>query len=531
MTSNSDTSYDEIPYHGAAFAKTHPDSLATAARLCGLTPPDVEHCRILELGCAIGGNLIPMAAGLPGSRCLGIDLSPRQIEMGQALASAAGVDNVELRAMSILEVDEQFGEFDYIICHGVYSWVPRPVQDKILDICGKHLAPQGVAYVSYNTYPGWHLRGMIREMFRYHTQLFQNPLERVAQARAFLEFLKQAWEIRDPDHTFGRIFRDEFKELELAPDSYVFHEHLEEVNEPLYFHEFNERANKAALQYMWELDASILAGSLPYAEMQVLDKLTSDLIRREQYFDFIRDRTFRRTLLCHAGLPLIRKPEVSAVTGMYVTAIVKPVSEKPDLNSTQPETFRGDPQRAEENLSATTNRPIAKRLFAALYDAFPHSLSVVELSRRVADWRSELPPEMIADEPMADLATVADQLLQLHLSGLAQLHVHVPRFVTTVSKCPQAHPLTRQMAIQSSRVTNGRHRDIVLEDLERFLLHHLDGQHSAEELLELVLQSTTQDSSEPPPALVPTSDEGRLQLADQIQAVLCRLANQALLIG
>lgn len=524
------TSYDEIPYDGKAFSKTHPDALATAARLCGMSPPDLEHCRILELGCANGGNLVPMAAELPGSRCVGIDLSPRQIETGQALAKDSGVENVELKAMSILEVDEAFGEFDYIICHGVFSWVPRFVQDKILQICRQNLASNGVAYISYNTYPGWHLRGLVREMFCYHTQPFQNPLERVAQARGFLEFLKKAWEFRDPDGTFGRVLKDEFEELEWAHDSYIFHEHLEEVNDPLYFHQFAERAGAADLQYLWELDASVLAGSLPEAEMHVLDQLSNDLIRREQYFDFIRNRTFRRTLLCHANVPVCRQPVASAVREMHVTARVNPVSEKPDLHSIQPETFRSPKVNADAELSVTTNRPIAKRLFVELSCAAPASIPVQELACRVVAWRSELPAELAENEPMADLDSLSKQLLQLHLSGLVQLHVHVPRFVTTISKRPVAHPLSRQMAARGPRVTNRRHLDVLLEDLHRFLLHHLDGEHTFEDLQKLVMQSVMENagSEEPPSSL--HSEEGQRQVDESIRAALSGLAQQALLV-
>src|SRR5262245_58637378 len=170
------TSYDEIPYSNTAFSYTHPDCLATVAALYGLTPPPVDRCRVLELGCGRGGNLIPMALALPDSRFLGIDLSARQIASGQEMVTALGLANIELRPFSILDVDESFGLFDYIICHGVYSWVPAEVQDKILAICARNLAPNGVAYVSYNTYPGWHQRGTVREMLCYHVQQFREPM-------------------------------------------------------------------------------------------------------------------------------------------------------------------------------------------------------------------------------------------------------------------------------------------------------------------------------------------------------------------
>jgi SAM-dependent methyltransferase len=158
-----ETTYDQVPYESHPFAQTHPDRLATVATLLGMAPTPVEHCRVLELGCASGGNLIPMAAGLPESTFTGIDLSQSAIVAGQAMVASLQLTNIDLRHASILEADGELGIFDYIICHGVYSWVPPEVQDRILEICARNLAPNGVAYVSYNTYPGWHARGTIRE--------------------------------------------------------------------------------------------------------------------------------------------------------------------------------------------------------------------------------------------------------------------------------------------------------------------------------------------------------------------------------
>src|SRR6516165_7913322 len=159
MSKVPETSYDEIPYSNNAFYHTHPDCLATVATLFGMKPAPVQACRVLELGCGRGGNLIPMATSLPTSRFVGIDLSARQIAGGQEAVESLGLTNVELKQLSILDVDSDFGRFDYIICHGVYSWVPAAVQEKILEICAQNLAPSGIAYISYNCYPGWHLRG------------------------------------------------------------------------------------------------------------------------------------------------------------------------------------------------------------------------------------------------------------------------------------------------------------------------------------------------------------------------------------
>src|SRR5271169_6418311 len=180
------TAYDEIPYPGSAFSRTHPDRLAVMAILFGMAPAPVARCRVLEIGCGDGGNLIPMAFGLPESSFTGVDLAESAIARGQELIGRLGLRNIQLRYLDLMDVDSGFPEFDYIIAHGVYSWVPPQVAEKILDICKSHLAEQGVAFVSYNTYPGGHLLDTIREMMQFHMRNIHIPRERLRQARELL---------------------------------------------------------------------------------------------------------------------------------------------------------------------------------------------------------------------------------------------------------------------------------------------------------------------------------------------------------
>jgi len=154
IVSEAETSYDAVPYSEYVFPYTHPASVGAVAALFGMRPADPAHCRVLELGCCTGANLIPMAYDLPGSEFVGIDLSRRQIDDGRRTIAALSLTNIDLRPGSILDVDESYGTFDYIIAHGVYSWVPAEVREKLLAVCKANLKPDGVAYVSYNTYPG-----------------------------------------------------------------------------------------------------------------------------------------------------------------------------------------------------------------------------------------------------------------------------------------------------------------------------------------------------------------------------------------
>jgi SAM-dependent methyltransferase len=254
MTDHTATSYDALPYPSGSYPETHPDRLATLGRLFGLRPAPVEECRVLELGCASGGNLIPMAATLPGSLFIGIDSSQRQIVAGRTIVRELGLDNITLDAMSLLDVPPDAGPFDYILCHGVYSWVPLAVQEGILCVCKQNLAPQGIAYVSYNTLPGWHIRLAVREMLLIHTRGQADPQARLAEGRKFLSFLAGA--VPERFGAYRQALKEEEERLRQKADGYVLHDELEEENHPVYFHEFAQRAAAAGLQFLAEADVA-----------------------------------------------------------------------------------------------------------------------------------------------------------------------------------------------------------------------------------------------------------------------------------
>ena len=315
------TSYDELPYINRAFPQTHPDRLATLARLFGLQPPDVDTCRVLELGCASGDNLIPMALELPNARFVGVDLSARQIEQGRQRVRVLGLANVELRHGNVADVDAAWGKFDYIVSHGIYSWVPAPVREMILAICRDNLAANGVAYVSYNTLPGWHVRRMIRDMMIYHSAQFPGAIAKVQQARGLLDFLAQSTPTTSP---YGMTLQHELDAIRNEPDAYLFHEHLEETNEPLYFHQFAEAAGRHGLDYLAEADfGDMLVSNFPAKVAETLRRIATDIIRMEQYMDFVRNRMFRQTLLVHRGAAIRRNLDGRALKGLLVNSGVR----------------------------------------------------------------------------------------------------------------------------------------------------------------------------------------------------------------
>jgi len=469
MTTSIAATYEDIPYTSSAYPRTHPRNLEAIATLFGLQPSGLAGCRVLELGCAAGGNIIPVAEEFPGASFLGIDISPRQIEDGCKIVADLGLANIELRAADLMEIDETWGAFDYIICHGVYSWVPGDVQEKILDICSGNLTPNGVAVVSYNIYPGWHFRGIVRDMMRYHVDQSSDPHEQVAQARAALDFLVEACGEESP---YGQLLRGELDSLRKTDDSYIYHEHLETFNEPIYFHEFIERVESHGLQYLAESTVSrMLTAHLPESTREKLEQIP--LVRREQYIDFMYDASFRSTLLCHQGVEVTRDLTDASLGRFHVQLAEKTGPLDADYQSDAAVTFNLKGNKL------TVAMPLIKAALVQLGRMWPVAVSADELYGQALGLIGRSPDDENADLPVDAL----HYLLRLALQADAlAFHVTPVRCTSTVSERPVATLVARYQALCEGLVTNTWHRTIKLDLLGRFVLQRADGEHTAAEI-------------------------------------------------
>ncbi len=454
--------YEEIDYPGAAYPETHPDRLATMAVLSGMRPAAPERCRVLELGCGDGGNLIPIAFGLPESRSTGVDLCGSSIRKGQAMAAALGLGNIALHELDLREISPRFGQFDYIIAHGLYSWVPAVVRERILAIAAANLAPQGVAYVSYNTYPGGHLRRMVREMMLFHIAGLTEPQQQLEQARALLRMLADA---QAPGEVHRGFLSAEVDRLCVGTPGILYHDELAPVYQPFYFHEFIEQAGRHGLEYLAEAKFSDLRlPPLPPAASELLDRLGDDFIRKEQYLDFLRCRCFRRTLLCHREVALDRKVEAERIRGLAVASPLRPVAAEPDLSAGAVQEFRGP-----TGVSATTAHPLTKAALWELGSVWPEALLFPELLERLA---------------VQDAAALSELLLQACAAGLVELRVSSPRLAAKAAERPVSSPLARLQALEQDVVTTLRHSMVRLDgERERHFLRLLDGTRDRAALL------------------------------------------------
>jgi methyltransferase-like protein/2-polyprenyl-3-methyl-5-hydroxy-6-metoxy-1,4-benzoquinol methylase len=517
--------YDAVLYPGFALAQAHPDRLATLATLFGMKPADVAHCRVLELGCGDGTNLISVALGLSQAECVGIDLAAAGIRKGQAVVQELGLKNVTLRHMSILDVERDFGGFDFIVAHGIYSWVPPDVRDKILTICKENLAENGVAYVSYNTYPGGHLREMVREMMLFHVREFTEPKQRVEQARALIKFVTES-SSTEPT-VYQMILQKELERITEFRDSSLFHDDLGEYNNPIYFYRFVEHAARHGLKYLSEANIrEMQTGVFPPEVVEVLNRISNDRIAKEQYLDFLQCRRFRQTLLCHEDRELDDESRPEKVTHLYIASPMQPESAHVDVRSHDALAFLGP-----KNSSIKTDNPLVKAAMVALGEAWPQALhfsNLLAMAREVSGRASAHEAGMNEDAQV-----LGDMLLRAYAGGIVEFHVHPPRLAPQPSERPAASPLARLQNREGNKVTTLRHHSIGVDDaLGRQLLQLLDGSRDRAALLNDLFASVesgaiaVEKDGEP----VKNLQEVRQVLATELERNLEKLARLALLI-
>ena len=308
MTTNTNdvqqTIYSELGYKSMPFPYTTPATLEAYAALVGISAPNPKTARVLELGATYGGNIISQALFNPDATFVGIELSQEQVEKGNEVIANAGLTNVSLVQSDIASIGSEIGTFDYIIAHGVYSWVDDGVKDALLRLIDEHLAEDGIAYVSYNTYPGWHTMEEVRQlmMFSNRDKAQFNHKEKVLHGKTIGSIVGSQILKYDNLKERNSKFLGALRSVMQKDEYYVGHDHLEPNNDPVYFYQFNDHLGAHNLAYLCDADLTLsMVRSFDADIADTLDKLAlNDHVAQEQYLDFMLDTTFRKSIICKA---------------------------------------------------------------------------------------------------------------------------------------------------------------------------------------------------------------------------------------
>lgn len=470
--------YDRTPYAGQPFCLSHPSLLAAYGSLYGMSPSPPGNSRVLEMGCGDGSNIMPMAYEFPESEFIGIDLSPVQIKIGQRHVESLGLMNIRLDARNIMDMGSGDGKFDYIIVHGVYSWVPDRVKEKILDICRNNLADQGIAYISYNVLPGWQFNKSMRDMMLYRSRHISTPKERV---NATMELVNAMLEAGADSNRFHDVQLRWFgKNLQSFKDgsSYLLHEYMEANNDPFYFHQFVNALGKQGLQYICDADQSDFElGGLPADTEKKIEQLSENAIDIEQYLDFFKNTRFRHSLVCHENINVRSEYSLERMTPLFAATDVVPVLDSPGSPIIEATAFRTSLGR-----QFSTQHGIAQAALVKLSQIKPCTIDMPSLIQAV---KNELPPE--AKGPAEQHEKIGHVVHSLFFNGVVELLAAPRRCVLEIRDRPMASSVALLLA-PSERLTNLCHRSIVMDDnMARFILGYLDGTRSRDGLIDLAL--------------------------------------------
>lgn len=461
------TEYDRIAYPSYTHPQTHPDRLAVLGQLFGLDPAPLHHCRVLEVGCGDGTNLAPIAWTLPDSEFVGLDLATEPVRRGQEMVLELGLKNLKLVPINLTAVDRDWGSFDYIIAHGFFSWVPAEAQQHLFKICRQLLNPNGIAFISYNALPGFHLRRMVREMMLFHVRGFEGPEEKIRQAQALLQFLLEAQDTKDE---YRMWLKAELEQVRDHAPGHLYHDELAALNQPFYFTQFMEQAASHGLQYLGEADYFEMSDHIfSESTRESLSQLGHNRVLREQYLDFLKCRRFRQTLLCHGEARLKREPSLENVSRFWVGSSVLKNTTNPDLTPGVNQVFE-----TPKGARCQTDLSMGKAALTILSGQWPFPLRFEELEAQI---RMRL--EQVGLQAEAKAMTsgeLADFLLRLYAGGVVELRTWLPAIARQPGPRPLVHPVARWQARRGSWVASLFHIAIKIEDeLGRTLLSCLDG--------------------------------------------------------
>lgn len=436
------------------------------------------------------------------------------------MLAETGLRSVELHAVSITDVDSSWGEFDYIIAHGVYSWVPADVREAVLRVAGALLAPQGLAFVSYLALPGAHMREMVRSLTRFHTSATNDPAVKAREAISLIGFLGRA---STEDAPYHRLMQSEFELLRNRGSETVFHDELSEISAPVFFRDFCAAAGQHGLEFL--SDAEYIeppSYGLTEEARQMLTPLMANRILLEQYLDFVHGRRFRQTLLCRAGRnPTLQRERLE---DLYLSCEARPTDQPHDLSSKEPLTFQGKKRAA-----FRCEHPLTKAALCELARIHPERRRYREVLETAKQRLGPSGPTGKEDEDQ-----FRGFLTRLYAPSLIELHALPLPYALDPSERPAASPLVLWLLRNDADLVISLRGSFVEVEgrLGRHLLGLLNGQRDRAALLaevqKFLRQPATESGGKNGGEKLPSADAPDLAL--QLDRALTGLARLGVLV-
>jgi SAM-dependent methyltransferase len=451
--------YEERDYPAMSHPPSHPAVTGVLARLAGLPPVDPADMRVLELGCAGGWNLLPIAAEFPGARCVGVDFSERAVADARQVADEAGLGNVRFEMADLASWQSEGPGHDFIIAHGVFSWVPDAVKLRLLELCRDALAPGGVAYVGFNTDPGWALRKPVAETVRalVGRSGFGDSPEPVLEG--IFEALEGA------GGAYPDALRAVVQDMRAKAEMLEFDD-LAPVCDPVTVAQFVGWAAEAGLAWLGEAElAQTLPDGVSTSGERWLAHAGPDRLLAEQLADLLSGRTHRAAVLARADVARPERVSSRVVLDLCVRSGLG-VAER---EGTMELIDRGGGVRAR------VKERLSRACFGALAELAPACVPVIEMleaaGRRLGglDLSNELP-------------AISRMLLDAAKAGLLELRTEPVRISRELPPKPELDTLRRVAVRRKRPLVDAFHAPCSFPEPHYRVLAAIDGTRSTDEL-------------------------------------------------
>jgi SAM-dependent methyltransferase len=460
-----------VPFPGGAHVQTNPDRLAAIGTLCGMTPAPPERCRMLELGCGEGVNLLAAAIRFPGSRFVGADRAPRALARARQLAERLSLTNVEFVAADFGAVPAGAGPFDYVSAHGVYSWISPPARDELLAACARHVAPGGIVHVSYGALPGHHVKAVARDVMLFHVRGIADEDER---ARAAVDLARFLAGTQTSSPALTEVLSAEYRRIASAGPAVAAHDEIAPFCDGTWFSDFCAHARRHGLAYLAEAEWATSTEHYLAPEIRDrLDRLAPDAETRLQYLDFIQCRRFHHTLLVRGDAVRGERPSPQVVRTLRVSSAVRLDGGTASVTGSGPLAAPSGPADEPDAASAAAIRLVSAAM-EEVAERRPERIAFDELLARArARFGAPAGGGAGAED---EAAVLAEALYDAFEVGLVGLHVEPTPCVVTASARPVASPLARLLVRDGEEVPSLLHDKVRVGDAaSRTVLALLDG--------------------------------------------------------
>ncbi|MBL1210761.1 class I SAM-dependent methyltransferase [Geminocystis sp. GBBB08] len=313
----------EINYTYGFYGELSPLKLALATAVNSVHPPDLNKpFNYCELGCGRGYTTNLLASAYPHAQFYANDFNPNHILEAKTLASSATNQNVHFFDDSFTKfIHQDLPQFDFIVLHGIYSWITPENRQAIVKFIDQKLTVGGLVYLSYNALPGWSVAIPIQGLMLRHRQQSSEPiLESIEQALNFTGKLidtKAGYFVQNPN------LKNRYERLKLQNRYYLAHEYFNEQWNSFYFDQVVQELEEAKLNFIGsaQLTDYVDVLNLSQEAQKELNEI-KDPIYKEVVRDFYLNTQFRRDIFARGKLPMTPVQQSELIRNIRYALIV-----------------------------------------------------------------------------------------------------------------------------------------------------------------------------------------------------------------